>query len=63
MQLEVYTFEKLTGETCKLTMHVIYDSVAKEISTQTAFCAGHQHGASTAGGNNASGKQKLMKRK
>ncbi|HEY2580837.1 MAG TPA: SRPBCC domain-containing protein [Mucilaginibacter sp.] len=28
VQLEVYEFEKLTGETSKLNMHVIYESVA-----------------------------------
>lgn len=29
VQLEVYEFEKLTDETSKLTMHVIYESVAQ----------------------------------
>jgi uncharacterized protein YndB with AHSA1/START domain len=29
VQLEVYEFEKLTDETSKLIMHVIYESVAK----------------------------------
>jgi uncharacterized protein YndB with AHSA1/START domain len=29
VQLEVYEFEKLTGDTSKLTMHVIYESVAQ----------------------------------
>jgi uncharacterized protein YndB with AHSA1/START domain len=28
VQLEVYDFEKLTGDTSKLTMHVIYESAA-----------------------------------
>ena len=27
LQLEVYEFESLTNDTCKLTMHVIYESV------------------------------------
>jgi len=29
VQLEVYEFEALTGDTSKLTMHVIYESVAQ----------------------------------
>jgi uncharacterized protein YndB with AHSA1/START domain len=29
VQLELYTFEKLTDDTSKLTMHVLYESVAK----------------------------------
>jgi len=29
VQLEVYEFEPLTGDTSKLTMHVIYESVAQ----------------------------------
>lgn len=29
VQLEVYAFEKLTDDTSKLTMHVIYESVAQ----------------------------------
>jgi uncharacterized protein YndB with AHSA1/START domain len=29
VQLEIYEFEKLTGETSKLNMHVIYESVAQ----------------------------------
>ncbi|MGF7079332.1 SRPBCC family protein [Mucilaginibacter sp. UYCu711] len=29
VQLEVYEFEKLTEETCKLSMHVVYESVAQ----------------------------------
>jgi uncharacterized protein YndB with AHSA1/START domain len=29
VQLEVYEFEKLTGDTSKLNMHVIYESVAQ----------------------------------
>ena len=29
VQLEVYEFEKLTDDTSKLTMHVIYESVAQ----------------------------------
>jgi uncharacterized protein YndB with AHSA1/START domain len=29
VQLEVYEFEKLTNDTSKLTMHVIYESVAQ----------------------------------
>jgi uncharacterized protein YndB with AHSA1/START domain len=29
VQLEVYEFEKLTEDTSKLTMHVIYESVAQ----------------------------------
>ncbi|HUR11889.1 MAG TPA: SRPBCC domain-containing protein [Flavitalea sp.] len=29
VQLEFLAFEKLTAETCKLTMHVIYESVAQ----------------------------------
>ena len=29
VQLEVYQFEKLTNDTSKLTMHVIYESVAQ----------------------------------
>jgi hypothetical protein len=29
VQLEVYEFEQLTGDTSKLTMHVIYESVAQ----------------------------------
>ena len=29
VQLELYSFEKLTDETSKLTMHVIYESVAQ----------------------------------
>lgn len=29
VQLEIYAFEKLTGDTSKLIMHVIYESVAQ----------------------------------
>ncbi|MDB5156205.1 MAG: hypothetical protein JWR50_912 [Mucilaginibacter sp.] len=29
VQLEVYEFEQLTDETCKLSMHVIYESAAQ----------------------------------
>ncbi len=29
VQLEIYEFEKLTDDTCKLNMHVIYESVAQ----------------------------------
>ena len=29
VQLELYTFEKLSNETSKLTMHIIYESVAQ----------------------------------
>jgi len=29
VQLEVYEFEQLTGDTCKLNMHVIYESSAQ----------------------------------
>jgi len=29
VQLEVYEFEQLTGDTCKLNMHVIYESAAQ----------------------------------
>jgi hypothetical protein len=29
VQLEVYEFEKLTDDTSKLSMHVIYESVAQ----------------------------------
>ena len=29
VQLEIYLFEKLTVDTSKLTMHVIYESVAQ----------------------------------
>ncbi len=29
VQLEIYEFEKLTEDTCKLTMHVIYESIAQ----------------------------------
>ena len=29
VQLEVYEFEQLTDETCRLNMHVIYESVAQ----------------------------------
>ncbi|MBC7400570.1 MAG: SRPBCC domain-containing protein [Mucilaginibacter sp.] len=29
VQLEVYEFEKLTEDTCKLNMHVVYESVAQ----------------------------------
>jgi uncharacterized protein YndB with AHSA1/START domain len=29
VQLEIYEFEKLTDDTSKLTMHIIYESVAK----------------------------------
>jgi len=29
VQLEIYAFEKLTDETSKLTMHVVYESVAQ----------------------------------
>ncbi len=29
VQLEIYEFEKLTDDTSKLTMHVIYESVAQ----------------------------------
>ena len=29
VQLEVYEFEKLTNDTCKLHMHIIYESVAQ----------------------------------
>lgn len=29
VQLEIYNFEQLTDQTCKLTMHVIYESVSQ----------------------------------
>jgi len=29
VQLEIYEFEKLTDDTCRLNMHVIYESVAQ----------------------------------
>ena len=29
VQLEIYAFEKLTDNTCKLTMHVVYESIAQ----------------------------------
>lgn len=29
VQLEVYEFQKITDDTCKLTMHVIYESVSQ----------------------------------
>jgi hypothetical protein len=29
VQLEFYEFEQLTDDTCKLNMHVIYESVAQ----------------------------------
>jgi len=29
VQLEIYEFEKLTNDTCQLTMHVVYESIAQ----------------------------------
>lgn len=41
VQLEVYEFEELTTDTCKLNMHVIYESVAKrDMVLQMPFVQG-----------------------
>jgi uncharacterized protein YndB with AHSA1/START domain len=29
VQLEIYEFEKITNETCRLSMHIIYESIAQ----------------------------------
>ena len=46
VQLEVYEFEQLTNDTSKLTMHVIYESVAhRDQDLQLPFSQGINYGA------------------
>ena len=45
VQLEFLEFEKLTDDTSKLNMHVVYESVAhRDQVLQVAFCSGHKYG-------------------
>ncbi len=45
VQLEIYEFEKLTDDTSKLNMHVIYESgCTKRPGAEVTLCPGHKHG-------------------
>ena len=45
IQLEILEFEKLTGNTSKLNIHTIYESVALRPVVKVTICQRHKHGA------------------